>query len=457
MKQITLKQVVEACGGKYYGAPAKLDTVITDITTDSRKITKDCLFVPIVGERFDAHDFIDDTLKNGALCSLSQKMLDGEKSFILVESTQKALRQIAAFYRSLFKIPFIGVTGSVGKTSTKEMIYSVLSQKFNVMKTIGNFNNEIGVPITLFTLEDNHQAAVVEMGISDFGEMDRLSEMVKPDICVITNIGTCHLENLKDRDGVLKAKTEMFNHMSKNGRIFLNGDDDKLAQIKDVRGIKPEFFGIDSKNKYYGELVNYFGVYGIRSALHYDGGVINVTIPAIGNYMISNAAVAVAVGKALGLDDEQIKKGIENYKTVGSRDNLINTEFISIIDDCYNANPVSVKGSIETLCGLNGRHICILGDMKELGENEKELHYSVGKYAAEKCVDTLIAIGPLSKNTADGATDNKLKKVYHFKTCEEAISKLSNIIKRDDIILVKGSRAMRLEQIVNALQELELN
>lgn len=455
MKSITLQQVVTACNGTYFGDKAMLSTVITDITTDSRKIAENSLFIPIKGERFDAHNFIEDTFEKGAVCALSEKKLDTKGNYILVNSTFQSLKDIAKFYRGLFKIPVIGISGSVGKTSTKEMIASVLQQKYKVMKTIGNFNNEIGVPLTLFSLEDSHEVAVVEMGISDFDEMNRLSEMVQPDICVITNIGTCHLEKLIDRNGVLKAKTEMFNHMNKNGKIFLNGDDDKLSTIKEAYGVIPSFYGLNNTNEYYGEVIENSGITGIKSVLHYSKGEIAVTIPAIGNYMVANAMVAVAIGKALKLTDEQIKDGIQSYKTVGSRDNLISTGYISIIDDCYNANPVSVKGAIDTLCNLKGSHVCILGDMKELGTDEHELHYGVGKYAADKGVDTLIAIGELAENIAKGATESGVETVHYFLETQPAINQLKDIINKDDIVLVKGSRAMHLETVVAALEKLQ--
>ena len=240
MKPITLREIADACGGTLFGDP---EITVTSIVTDSRKATEGSLFAAIRGARADGHRFIPMTAEQGAVCTLCEEAPEIDMPYILTQSTLVALKGIAEYYRSLFTIPFIGVTGSVGKTSTKELISSVLSQKYNVHKTAGNFNNELGVPLTLFGLEESHEAAVIEMGISGFGEMTRLSKMVRPDISVITNIGCCHLENLGDRDGVLQAKTEMFTYLQPNGRIILCHDDDKLRTVTDHRGIRPIFYG----------------------------------------------------------------------------------------------------------------------------------------------------------------------------------------------------------------------
>lgn len=452
MKKITLGEIAKACSGRLSPDDSIAKLTIDNITTDSRKAEKGFLFIPLKGENFDGHDFIDKAYKSGAVCCLSERDTGTEDSpCIFVESCYQAIKDIAQYYRRLFNIPVIGITGSVGKTSTKEMIASVLSQKFKVLKTQGNFNNELGVPLTLFGLEQEHRAAVVEMGISDFGEMSRLSKMVRPDICVITNIGDCHLENLIDRKGVLKAKTEMFKYRNKNGAIFLNGDDENLRTVENVDGTHPCFYGIDEKNDYCARNINNKGIRGIKCDLCHGDSAINVTIPAIGTYMVSNALVAVAVGQYLGMDDEDIAKGIKSYKTVGSRDGIIDNGCITIIDDCYNANPNSVKGAIDTLCNLQGRKVCILGDMKELGKNSAAFHNQVGLYAAQKGVDVLAAVGSDAVGIANGAkTGSGL--VYCFDDVPSAVENLKNIIQKDDVVLVKASRAMKFENIVSALK-----
>lgn len=455
MKKLKLSVIAKACGGIFMGNTTEKELTVDHITTDSRQVKKGCLFIPLKGETFDGHDFIEKSYHNGAVCCLSETALDGvQRPYIKVDSCYQAIKDIAEYYRGLFTIPVIGITGSVGKTSTKEMIAAVLGTKYKVLKTQGNFNNELGVPLTLFGLEEDHEVAVVEMGISDFAEMTRLSKMVRPDICVITNIGDCHLENLVDRNGVLKAKTEMFTYRNKKGAIYLNGDDTYLRTITDAEGSKPCFYGLKENNDYWAKDIENKGIEGISCCLCFDHKQIQVTIPAIGTYMVSNALAAAAIGRQLGLSDEEIAKGIGSYKTVGSRDGVIDTGFITIIDDCYNANPNSVKSAIDTLCNFTGRKVCILGDMKELGENAKELHKAVGRYVAHKQIDVLIAIGEEAKEMAEGAKEKGSTQVHYFLDVSTALSSLHPLIAKGDVVLVKASRAMKFEQIVVELQKL---
>lgn len=451
MKHFTLEEIAVACGGKFFGDSKYLQTAITSVEHDSRLVKKGTLFVAIKGERTDGHKYIDSCYQKGAVCALCETApQNAEMPYILVESTTQALKLIARAYRLKFDIPVVGITGSVGKTSTKEMIYAVLSQKFKTHKTQGNFNNELGVPLTLLSMPEDAQAAVVEMGISDFGEMTRLSDMVRPTLCVITIIGTCHLENLKDRDGVLKAKTEMFKNADKNAQYVLNGDDDKLNAIKNVNGKKPIFFGLAPHNDFYAENINGRGENGVDCTLCFDGARLDVTIPAIGTYMVSNALAAAAVGKLLGLDNSQIAHGVQSYKTVGSRANVINTGCIKIIDDCYNANPMSVRASLDSLAEFSGRRVAVLGDMKELGKNELKLHYETGRYAKQGGTDVVAAVGPLAKELADGADG------MWYENVEELIKALPQILKKGDCVLVKASHSMHFEKITEFLKTIKL-
>ena len=448
MKNFTLEEIALACGGKYVGDEAMKNSAITSVERDSRQIKDGSLFLAIKGERVDGHDFIEKCYAQGAICALCEKAPENpSKPYILVDSTLEAVKKVAKAYRKKFDIPVVGVSGSVGKTSTKEMLYAVLSQKFKTHKTQGNLNNELGVPLTLLAMPEDTEAAVIEMGISDFGEMTRLSDMAMPDICVLTIIGCCHLENLIDRDGVLKAKTEMFINASKNAQYILNGDDDKLSTVTDVNGTKPVFFGFSDSNSYYAENIENNAEGGVKCTLCFDDTRLDVTIPAIGNYMVSNALAAVATGKLLGLSDEQLKSGVEAYKTVGSRANVINTGKIRIIDDCYNANPTSVKASLDTLMNFDGRKVAILGDMKELGTDELKLHFETGQYAKQKGIDSVISVGPLAKELAKGADD------VHFDTVEQLLSVLKNYIREGDTVLVKASHSMHFENIVDNLKE----
>ena len=451
MKPITLHEVAKACCGTLHGDPG---LKITSIVTDSRKAGEGSLFAAIKGARVDGHRFIPAVAEQGAVCVLCEEKPDIDINYIRVESTLVALKGIAEYYRSLFTIPFIGITGSVGKTSTKEFISAVLAQKYNVHKTGGNFNNELGVPITLFGLEEEHEVAVIEMGISGFGEMTRLSKMVKPDISVITNIGYCHLENLGDRDGVLRAKTEMFEYLKKDGVIILCHDDDKLRTVTDYHGIRPIFYGTGN-DEYRAENITEKGLDGIGCTLiHHarmDDSVedvrIDVTIPTMGRHNVLNALCAMAVGTQLGLSADEIKRGLESFENVGSRNHIIKTDTLTIIDDCYNANPTSTKAGLDTLSKLGGRRIAILGDMKELGKDELALHREVGAYAKEVGIDMLVAVGPLSEATAEGYGEG----AYYAATVERCIDRIKRYLRPGDTILVKASHSMQFERIVEAL------
>lgn len=449
MKLLTLGDVAEACGGKYCGEMSLMTSAVKNVVTDSRLAEAGSLFVAIKGERTDGHLYINKAYELGALCVLSEKELDTDKPYILVKSSEQAIKDIAEYYRSLFcNIEVVGITGSVGKTSTKEMIASVLSQEFTVHKTQGNFNNELGVPLTLLAMPEDTEVAVVEMGISDFGEMTRLSKMVRPTVCVFTNIGCCHLENLKDRDGVLKAKTEMLKYAEDDALVFVNGDDDKLITVENVTAR----YGLDKSNDYYAENIENTGENSVSCTLCFDAKRLDVTIPALGNYMVANALGAAAVGKALNMSDENIVKGIESYETVGSRANLVTTDILRIIDDCYNANPTSVKAAVETLCNMKGgRKVAVLGDMKELGEKEVELHSEVGAFAQECGVNVLVTVGGLAKAVSDIAGGVE---THHFDTVEQAIEELDTILHKDDTVLVKASHSMHFENIVKFLKEL---
>ena len=271
MKNLTLENITKVCNGIYHGPQEKLQEEVTAITTDSRKVEKGGLFVPVVGERVDAHRFIPQVMEAGALATLSERTLEGaDHPYIQVGSSLQAVKDIAEFYLEQLDIPVVGITGSVGKTSTKEVIASVLKEKYRTLKTQGNFNNELGLPLTVFRLRDEDEIAVLEMGISDFGEMTRLAQIARPDTCVITNIGTCHLENLGDRNGVLKAKTEIFKFLRPEGHIVLNGDDDKLITVKEYEKIKPVFFGMSNECQVYGDKIVSRGLNG--NDLHHSSG-----------------------------------------------------------------------------------------------------------------------------------------------------------------------------------------
>lgn len=456
MKSLTLENITRVCGGVYHGSSSLLEKEVSSITTDSRKVEEGSLFVPIVGERVDAHKFIPQVMEAGALATLSERVLDdAEYPYILVESSLQAVKDIAEFYLEELSIPVVGITGSVGKTSTKEVIASVLKEKYRTLKTQGNFNNELGLPLTVFRLREEDEIAVLEMGISDFGEMSRLGKIAKPDTSVITNIGTCHLENLGDRDGVLKAKTEVFDYVKPGGHIVLNGDDDKLSTVKDYEGISPVFFGMNGECQVYGDQIISRGLKGMTCTIHMGDVVFTVDIPMPGRHMVYNALAAAAVGRIYGLTPEQIKAGIESLEPVSGRFKMIETEKFLIVDDCYNANPMSMKASLDVLQDGAGRRVAILGDMGELGTNEAELHREVGEHAGKCRIDVLICTGALCKNMAEAAVEaNPSLEVIYEPDRESLLAHLKKYVQKEDTILVKASHFMKFEEVVEALQKM---
>ncbi|NLO46968.1 MAG: UDP-N-acetylmuramoyl-tripeptide--D-alanyl-D-alanine ligase [Clostridiales bacterium] len=454
MKPLPLSAVAEATGGLYIGDSEKKSAPVTGVVRDNREIKPGNLFVCIRGERVDGHDFANLAFRSGAVCCLAEHELNApEGPYILVKSTLTALKELGAFYRGMFDIPLIGVTGSVGKTTAKEMTAAVLSAKLSVLKTAENLNNEIGVPLTLLSLSKKHEAAVIEMGISDFGEMSRLGKMVRPDICLMTAIGHSHLETLGDLNGVLKAKSEVFAYMKPDSVAVVNGDDELLYSAEP--GIRKITFGLGERCDYRAENIVQHGIDGISADIVYPGGRLEVFIPAFGRHMVLSALPAVVIGHRLGLTDEEIREGIMRYAPVGGRANIINTGYIMLIDDCYNANPNSVSASVRSLCTLNGRRVAILGDMKELGGESKRLHEETGRLAAENGVDLLITCGETAEHIHNGfVIAGKGKEAEHFSSITGLLAELPSMIKKGDNVLVKASHSMHFEEIAAELKKL---
>lgn len=452
MKNMTLSNIASACNGTLCNS-GKDSREASCVVIDSREIEKDGIFIATKGERVDGHDFIPQVAAKGALgvvCEKAPKNCD--IPYILVQDSFQALKDIAEFYRLQLSIPIVGITGSVGKTSTKEMIASVLSESFCTLKTEGNFNNEVGLPLTVLRIRENHEAAVLEMGISNFGEMHRLSKIAKPDICVMTNIGQCHLENLGSHEGILKAKSEIFDFMNPEGYIFVNGDDDMLLRVTKKGCHEPVRFGMNPSNEIYASDIMNKGLLGSQAVVHMKLSVFLVEIPLPGLHMVNNALAAAAVGNCLGLTKEQIQAGISKAEAVGGRSHVIALPSYTVIDDCYNANPVSMKAAIDLLNTALGRKVAILGDMFELGEKEKELHGEVGVYAVEKEIDVLICVGRLSACMHEEACHvNRKSEIYYFKTRDRMLASLKEILKPGDNILVKASHGMQFEKVVEFL------
>lgn len=469
---LTVRQIAEAAGGRlvYRGSEREnsfLDRQVDSVVLDSRKVTAGGVFVATAGERVDGHSFVMSVFEKGALLAIVQREPEETEtwqSYLLVEDTLQALKAIAESYRKSLTLPVVGITGSVGKTSTKEFIAGVLSEKYRVLKTEGNYNNEIGVPLTLLRIRPEHEVAVVEMGISDFGEMHRLSRMVRPNIAVITNIGQCHLEKLKDRDGVLRAKTEIFDFMPQDGKICLNGEDDKLRTVAAAGGRKILFFGTTGDEAYtvYATEVQSRGLWGSTATLHNAAGEsYEIEIPLPGAHMVLNATAAACVAEHLGLTAEEIRSGLKKVEAVGGRNNLVRTESYTLIDDCYNANPVSMKAGIDLLCMADTVTAAILGDMFELGEGSDAMHAEVGAYAAQKGVNCIICVGKSSLHMYNAAKkEGTESRVFYFGTREELLTALGKetgaLLPEGSTVLIKASHGMRFAEVVGRLREMSV-
>lgn len=451
MEQITLQDAARAIG-----ASCAEQADIQSVCTDTRAITPGCLFVALSGERFDGHDFAAAAAKAGAAGIVCEHEVHdtGHTPVLMVKSTQGALLQLARYYRSLFVIPLIGVTGSVGKTTTKEMIVAAISPKYNTMKTEGNLNNQIGLPKTLFRLDHTVEAAVVEMGMDHFGQIHNLSMTAVPTISVITNIGHSHIMNLGSQEGILKAKLEILDGMDTNSPVVLNGDDALLAgaaaKIKNpvlLYGIENDSCDVRAKN-----------VQETESGLEFDACVASlnscthVRLPAYGIHHIYDALAAFSVGLLLQVEPEKMASGLAAYVPSGMRQHMVRAGEITVVEDCYNASPDSVKASLAALHTMpcSGRRIAVLGDMLELGDYTEPGHRECGSAVATNKLDLLIACGKSSQFCAEEA---KAAGVYteYFAEKPEAIDFLLQALQPGDLVLVKASHGSHLEEILEAI------
>lgn len=448
MTPCTAREICAAVGGTLLqdsGAP------VTGVTTDSRAVQPGQLFIPLVGERFDGHAYISKALEGGAAGCLTaaapETLLPG-KLYIQVADTRLALKALASWYRDKFDLPVVQVTGSAGKTTTKEMIASVLSQRYNTLRTEGNFNNDIGAPLTLLRLMPEHQAAVIETGMNHFGEIRYLGEMVRPDIAVITNVGDAHIENLGNtRQGILRAKCEIFENLTPEGIAVLNGDDELLNTVTlpqtilrcgvgDGCGVRVT--DIDDR-----------GLEGVACTVTIKGEHYRLTTSAPGRYMIYPMAMAAAIGRRLGLTREEIAAGVAAYTTVGSRMHLIRLPGERlVIDDCYNANPQSMAEGLRMLAASPARHrVAVLGDMGELGQLTAQAHRDMGALTRRLGL-TAVAVG--EKMHALTETDPQAQ---WFATVEEAMPAIRQLFTPGTAVLVKASHAMHFERIVKELEK----
>jgi len=443
---ITASDIVRATGGEL--AHGSSDAIISSISCDSRTVTGDALFVPLKGERFDGHSFIADVCQRG----IGGYIFSGDAPLcnapfaIRVADTSQALIDIAAYYRTLFDIPVVGLTGSVGKTTTKELVASVLSRKYNTHCTKGNFNNNVGVPLTLFGLSKEHEAAVIEMGMSNFGEIEVLSICSAPDIAIITNIGTSHIEFLGSQEGILKAKSEIFKGLAPHGKVILNGDDPYLLTLKDkLDGREVRYVGINNPDCDYVAT----DISSDESGCSFKVNSKSYTINLAGVHNVYNALLAIAAGEMLDLDHGAIADGLALYHSDGIRQNIISVNGYKLINDCYNSSPQSAIAALSVLRDVKAeRRIAVLGDIAELGDKAELLHRSVGKAVCDSSVDVLVTVGKLSAYIADEAAN---KEIHSFDSAPEAGRFIKGFVTKGDAILVKGSRCMKMEQISEML------
>ena len=449
MKAFTLQEAAAALGLPQMQAQATL----ADVCTDTRKIQPGSLFVCLRGERFDGHSFASQAAQLGAAALLVDHPVDADVPQLVVTDTGKALLQLAGWYRRRFQLPVVGLTGSVGKTTTKEFIALVLGAKYNTLKTQGNLNNEIGVPQMLFRLEDSHTAAVIEMGMNHFGEISRLTRAVAPTVGLITNIGVSHIENLGSRAGILQAKLEILEGMAPDAPLIVNMDNDMLRTVK--LGDRPLLtFAIDDRSADF--TATDIAEQGSTTTftVHHSTFTQPVTIPTVGIHNVYNALAAMAVGYVTGVDPAAAASALANYVPAGMRQNLVQVGGVQVIEDCYNASPDSMRAALQTLGKLPvHRRYAVLGAMLELGDYAKEAHTQVGKMAAENGIDGVLAYGADAAYIVEAAKQAGLENARLFDTKEALAQSLAQQVQPGDGVLFKGSRGMHLEDVMHTVYE----
>lgn len=451
MAAFTLQEVEKATGGRLL-YPVVDDSVFSQVETDTRAITEGALFVALKGETFDGHDYVLQAKERGAAGAVVAEDRPEYKqegfAVVIVTDTRKAYQDLARFHRRRFSIPVIAVTGSVGKTSTRSMIAAVLSQKYRVLQTEKNFNNEIGLPKTLLQLTPEHEACVVEMGMRGLGQIAELAAIAEPDIGVVTNVGKSHIELLGSQDNIARAKSELVRALSEDGVAILNQDDSYVAAMADLCRGKVVGYGIESNAAIRASRV-VCSEKGLRFACRCFDQVMDIHMPLIGSHNVYNALAAIAVGRVLGLTEHQLQKGLSEYRGMPMRQELIHLGEYTFINDAYNANPASMSEALKSLALLTkGRKIAVLGGMLELGDWTVREHEKIGSEAAELGLDALITMGSPASYIADAARKNGLGAVYTAQDHAGAADCLRQIIQPGDTVLLKGSRGFAMEKIL---------
>ncbi len=464
METLKISEIVKATNGEVISGNNSSE--VREIITDSRSVGPGSFFIPLKGENFDGHDFIEQALDSGAIGCVMQKSTDvkisdfKDKVLIKVDDTLTAFHDIARYYRGKFDIPFIAITGSVGKTTTKNMTSDILAQKYRVLKTQGNYNNHVGLPLTILGLSSEHNIGVVEMGMSGFGEIKKLVSIVEPETAVITNIGMSHIEKLGSRQNILKAKMEIFDRLSFNNLAVLNADDSLLWELRDFLPFRKIYFGIhNEESDIRASDISYCGESGCSMfSVNMKNYTYRFKIPILGEHGIYNALASIALGIHYDVSPQDMVNALGDYKTGTMRSDIIQTPSgIKLIDDCYNASPASVYSAIRVLKRMEckGKRVAILGDMLELGDWAEQTHKEVGEFVASNRVDYLITVGKDSKYIATSAIEKGMNSnsVRSFSENEEVIGYIPEILSSDDVVLVKGSRGMKMECIVKAIRE----
>ena len=449
MQEFTIEEVRAACGGEYI---RKAEGIISGVEIDSRKASDGVLFVPIVGERVDGHDYISSALGNGAAASLSEQptVSADNGAVIKVKSSVDAIGKIAAAYKRKYNLPTVGVTGSVGKTTTKDMIAAVMSKLGACLKTEGNFNNELGLPLTVFGLKKEHKSAVLEMGMSAFGEIHHLVDIARPDVAVITNVGMSHIENLGSREGILKAKMEIADFFGRDNLLIINADNDMLKTVSKDKEYKILTYGIEEKADYMAENIADNGLEGCSFTAVTPKGRFEIRLTAAGVHNVYNALSAIAVGEHFGISASDISDAVGNFELTKMRMTVEKYGDVTLINDCYNASYDSVKAGLEVLAKSKGRRVAVLGDVLELGDFAKETHLNMGAVCGGRA-DVVITAGNNAKYIAEGAESAGVGEVFYYPTTEEAAEAAAEMVKDGDTVLVKASRGMKFEIVCNTI------
>ncbi len=469
LKTLSPREIADAVGGKLIAFGAGEKRVVTNITYDSRDVREDSLFCAIKGERTDGHVYIENCVKNGCSVVLADHLPDGAGSFgdycaVIVDDTVASLGVLAGYYRNFSSAIAVGVTGSVGKTTTKDFIASVASAAFNTVKTEGNHNNEIGLPMTLFSLTPECEVAVLEMGMSSLGEISFMSKLAKPAIGVITNIGTSHLEKLGSRENICRAKLEMADGMNEDGTLIMNADEPLLTEQRGKLVPRCEYMGIFNRNAEYKAINIRTLPDGMKfDILHDSNAYVNVDIPVLGRHNVYNALTAFAVGTVLGMSEADIRRGLQHFVGTAMRQKIYDIGKITVIEDCYNASPESMRAALEVLIskagGCGGTPCALLGDMLELGDNSRLLHDQLGQFVAQLGIEKLYCYGSMAETVAEAAIKKgvRAESVYvctDLSMPEAMAEMIADNAEEHDVLLVKASRGVRAERVIEELKKL---